>query len=350
MISSSRIPLTIITGFLGAGKTTLLNHILHGQHGQRIAVLVNDFGAVNIDARLIVGVQGEMVSLANGCICCTIQGDLLAAVENLLNQAEPPEYLIVETSGVSDPAQIVLTFARSALQHKVWIDGILTVVDAEQFLSLSGQQKTLAQGQVKAGDIIILNKTDLIQEAELETIRHWIRGFVPQARILETSFAQVPLEIMTSINLDRTKNLPSGSDLDIHVHAVNDDHHDHDHSLVFNTWYWQSNNPVKLSALRQVLEELPLTIFRAKGVVYLNEMPDKKSVVQVVGKRISLTLGDDWGDVQPFNEIVVIGEEGSLDTIVLQTQFDNCKVGAVAAPEAAQWVGNVLRWLRVKKP
>src|SRR5688572_19146180 len=103
---ADKTPVTILTGFLGAGKTTLLNHILNGNHGLRVAVLVNDFGAVNIDARLVVGVEGETVSLSNGCICCTIRGDLLNCVDNLLKRPDTPEYILIEASGVSDPAQI----------------------------------------------------------------------------------------------------------------------------------------------------------------------------------------------------------------------------------------------------
>ncbi len=154
--NQSLIPVTIITGFLGSGKTTLLNRILHADHGLRVAVLVNDFGAINIDTQLVVGVEGEIISLANGCICCTIRGDLLKATLDLLERPQPPEYILVETSGVSDPLEVALTFR--AIQ-RVQIDSILTVMDAEQILSLDQRYEALSVYQVGMADMAIRTKS-----------------------------------------------------------------------------------------------------------------------------------------------------------------------------------------------
>lgn len=169
--------MTIITGFLGSGKTTLLNRILHADHGLRVAVLVNDFGAINIDTQLVVGVEEDTISLANGCICCTIRGDLLKATFDLLQRPEPPEYILVETSGVSDPLEVALTFR--AIQ-RVQIDSILTVMDAEQILSLDQRYAALAIYQVGMADIVILNKVDLVDGAQLQAVRDYIRRIVPR--------------------------------------------------------------------------------------------------------------------------------------------------------------------------
>ena len=128
------VPLTILTGFLGEGKTTLLNRILSGNHGLRVAVLVNDFGSINIDAELVVGVEGNTISLANGCVCCQIRDDLIESVAALLARPETIEYILLEASGVADPAGIFMTFNDSDLREQIRLDGVICVVDAEQVL------------------------------------------------------------------------------------------------------------------------------------------------------------------------------------------------------------------------
>jgi G3E family GTPase len=349
------IPVTILTGFLGAGKTTLLNRILKAEHGLRVAVLVNDFGAVNIDAELIVGVEGETISLANGCICCTIRNDLLAAVLDLLQRQPPPEYILIETSGVSDPYAVAQSFLLPALSPYVRVDSIITVVDAEQIRDLRDEDAMLAADQVSAADIIVLNKVDLVTAEQLSQVKAWINDVAPRARILETTYGQVPLELLLGVGAFAIEKLHQRAQRDVHTHEVGEAHdhghdhdHHHDHSLVFNTWHYRTDEPLVYEALCDAVDALPTTIFRAKGVVYLKKSPQRRAILQVVGRRAMLTIGEPW-QKPPQTQIVVIGSYGGVDGEKLQAIFDACRVSAVEAAKSDK-LQIALDWVRRNWP
>ena len=311
------IPVIVIGGFLGAGKTTLLNYILGENHGVRAGVLVNDFGAINIDAKLVVGVDGDMVSLANGCVCCSIRDDLIPACMALLQHSNPPELLIVETSGVSEPMQVANTFMVPEIERVMALDAVLTIVDAEQFPGLMrGEMATLARTQVEDADIIVLNKVDLVDGNELAAVKSQLYDVAPRLRILEATGGRVPLNLMLS----------SG------IHSVSRAQHatashgqaDHPAGHLFSTWHWTSDMPLSLPRLRSVIEALPDTIYRAKGIVHLEEMPSHRIVLQMVGRRYDIGDTEMWGEQSPRSEIVVIGSQNSLDQDALQHAFDGC--------------------------
>ncbi len=332
------IPLTILTGFLGAGKTTLLNHILHGNHGLRIAVLVNDFGAVNIDSQLVVGVEGETVSLSNGCICCTIRDDLLTETVRLIQRPQPPEYIIVETSGVSEPSTVAMTFMMPELQEFIIVDSILTVMDAEQFSTLEGEYLTLARHQIIVADMVVLNKVDRISAEQLDGLRDYVRDVVPEARIFETTFGKVPLELVLGVGRYAPEQLAGHEATDVHVHQAEDEHHhdDHDHSLVFNTWNWSSDQPFSMDSVQALVDKLPATIYRAKGIVYIRDYPDSRFILQIVGRRGTLMIADEWGEQTPFSQMVVIGSAGGIDPAALTALFEGAIVTKTKKSRAQQ--------------
>src|SRR5688572_17047851 len=243
-------PITILTGFLGAGKTTLLNRILAGDHGLRVAVLVNDFGSINIDADLVVGIEndGDIINLANGCVCCNIRDDLVAAVTQVMARAERPEYILLEASGVADPSGIALTFMDESMRERIRLDSIMCVVDAEQIFA-APEMMELKLRQVAFADMLILNKVDLVTPEEIARIKAWLDDRFHRYRLVEACDGKVPLEILLSVGrfdpmqlnnapLHRQRNHASecdDPDCGHHVHG-----HQNDHSQVFKKWSYEA--------------------------------------------------------------------------------------------------------------
>ncbi len=344
----SPIPLAILTGFLGAGKTTLLNHILRSDHGLRIAVLVNDFGAINIDAQLIVGVDSDdTVNLANGCICCTIRGDLLREALKLTQRANPPEFIVVETSGVSDPVSVAQTFMLPELADKVRLDSIIAVMDAEQFSTLRGSDAYMAYEQLTVADIIVINKVDLVTPETLLRIRkEWL---YPAARVIEAVHGRVPVQLLFGEGNFNPERLARPA-REVHVHeagAALDHTHDpadHDHSLMYDSWNWRTDAPLSLRAVQRATKSLPPSIFRLKGVVNLADSPERRSILHVVGTRVTLTTGEAWGAEAPYSQLVAIGTAGQVDGAALTLRFEGCVAGRGGLLEKI--TGGALSWLR----
>jgi G3E family GTPase len=312
--SETAVPVTILTGFLGAGKTTLLNRILNGDHGLRVAVLVNDFGAINIDTELIVGVEDNAISLANGCVCCQIRDDLIETVEEVINRPESPEYILLEASGVADPAGIAMTFVIPKFRDRIRLDSIISVVDVEQFDANPKHPglMELKLRQIGFSDMVILNKVDLVDKEDLQKVRAGIEKRLLRVRFVEAVKCDVPLEILLSVGRFSPRQLNGNS-------------HHADHGQTFSTWSFETDRPLLLDSLtNMVKKKLPGNIYRCKGVVYTTEYPDRRVVLQVVGRRADIALEDAWGNRRPHTQIVAIGAPGSIDEEQLTSFFSSC--------------------------
>lgn len=337
MASSVPTPVTVIGGFLGAGKTTLLNALISGGAGRRLGVLVNDFGAINIDADLVVGVDGDMVSLGGGCICCSIREDLASSIVAMLSRDDAPEHLVIEASGVSDPAAVARAIAGPQLQGLAALDGVVVVVDAESHLEAGFRERVVIGGQLKAADIVVLSKADLLDPEQLDTVETKVRKAVPRARVVAARHGDVPAELLLGFG---AKAVPEPGELPVTVHHAGGDTPEPDHTAAFTTWSYTTDVPLSSKRLKRVINALPPTVFRVKGVVQVARERVRRAVLHVVGRRAELELGAPWGDATPQSKLVFIGAPGSVDHVSLEGMLRGCE-----DPRGDE-AGGVMRWLR----
>ena len=297
-MASGRVPVTILAGFLGSGKTTLLNRILAGGHGRSVAVLVNDFGSINVDARLVVSRDATMIELDNGCVCCSISADLVSQLTDLLEGPAAPEHVLVETSGVSDPGRVLLALRDPHLRGLSRVDGVITLVDAAGFPAIPPQLHELARRQLAGADVIVLNKADLVSEEELEALRQ--RLAYPRARFVAATYGDAPLEVMLGLG---------ERDAD----GVREAHPPHG-GADLTTWAWTSSRPLEYASVRAVLGSLPPSVYRAKGFLYLAEAAYERVVAHVVGTRVDVRPSGRWNGSEPRTELVFISLEPDFDT------------------------------------
>ena len=309
-INQQGLPVSIITGFLGSGKTTLLNQILHNKLDQKVAVLVNEFGDINIDAQLLVSYEDDMVELSNGCICCTINDGLIQAVKRILARKEKVDRLIIETKGVADPLPIILTFVGSDFRYFTRLDAVITVIDAETFTPEHFDSE-IAFKQISYGDILLLNKTDLANKQQITALETYITSIKKNPRIIPTQYAQVSLPLILDVGLTNTDSF------------LEPEYRHNSHHLKtdgFISMSFQSDKPFDVYKFHKFLSEgLPLEVFRAKGIVWFAGS-ELRHIFQLCGQRNDIK-SEPWSN-SPANQLVFIGRH--LDADKLRQKLNNC--------------------------
>ncbi len=337
MTSQAKIPVTVITGYLGAGKTTLLNRILSEDHGKRYAVIVNEFGEIGIDNDLLVESDEEIYEMNNGCICCTVRGDLIRVVENLLKRRGGFDAIIVETTGLADPAPVAQTFFMDdAVREAAVLDAVVTVADAKH-LGQRLADSPEAEDQIAFADLVLLNKTDLVSPQGLAATEASIRAINPGARIIHTERCAVPLDEVLgrgAFDLNRILSLDPhfleleddhvcGPDCDHDHHHHDHDHHRHDESVFSVALACDELDPRKFFPwVERVTQEEGPNILRLKGILAFTDDPERY-VVQGIHMLIEGDHQREWAaDEEHRSRMVFIGR--NLDADKLRSGFAAC--------------------------
>jgi G3E family GTPase len=318
---SDPIPLTVIGGYLGAGKTTFINHLLRNCGKRSLAVLMNDFGSVDLDSMLISRRRAQIISLNRGCICCARQTEFVMTLARLRSRLAPLDHVLVEASGISDPARI----AEYADLHGLRLEAIICVADAEavRVHAASRFNGVRVREQLTAADLLVFNKVDLVTEREKQSVRDWLAEVAPAARVVEATYGRIPASLVLDWTGERSAALDRVRDLEPSRFNGGGPEVDREYS----SWSWSREGPMDAGAFRWWVGSLPQTLLRGKGVLHFGDDPTHRYVFHLAGRRWTLDPDNGWGGEPPRSRVVLIGPNGSFDPTLLDVTITQCTAG-----------------------
>lgn len=305
------VPIHLVTGFLGSGKTTAINHMLTHSNGHRIAAVVNDFGQINIDAELISEVTDDVISLSNGCICCSLEGELIRTVSNIVKRDPKPEMIVIETSGVANPGDIVRSLMDPFIWQEAPLEQVLCLVDGS--LSLEDLSDPLKQSQLQAADLVAVTKLDLAGAGQLDAITEEIKAISAVKSVIAAPHGRIQSELLLPIDLEQPKAEPGA----MKTAAAGDR---------FETRIWTSDQPLSMPRFRQAIESLAPILLRAKGMVAFDQAVESRMVFQLSGGRATLAPRRKSSPLMTEDAVrmVFIAEKGELSRIDIDALMGAC--------------------------
>ena len=307
------VPILLVAGFLGAGKTTLINRLLANPQGRRLAAVVNDFGAIDIDAELLAQVADGVVSLKNGCICCSLQGDLLRTLSTILRRDATIDGIVIETSGVSDPAEIVRGLLDPVIFREAALDAVICLADARHLTDRPALlDDALCRSQLRTADFVLLNKIDLVSHEERVALRDQLAAFKPARVTFDVQQGDVPPELLFSAGLHQAR--PAGAQRAGFS------------TPGFQTMDWTADAPVSLPKFQRVIGQLAPQLVRAKGILAAADQPGRPLLFQMVGSRATISQAPPLPPGAALVRLVLIGPLGGFDPAHVTAALDECLI------------------------